>query len=219
MIEDILTSDGVYVFPKPFATPKQIEEIIRLTETELQENDGSYEFGRAGRIGSVEKWKDTAIYDIFSSSSIWDIAFSFMKNEINTVPNFNEIFVTHDNRSDQGLAANGFLHFDRRPTFKFFMYLTDCDRDSGAFHYVPKTYQIGKKLRTESRNESSDYKDMKNKLEIDYPELGYTAFDSIPIEGPAGTMFAFHSDVFHMGGRISEGNERRVIRLHVRGKD
>lgn len=213
MINDILTSDGVYIFPDPFATKKQIKEIIELTENELEEDDGSYKFGRAGRIGSVEKWKGTSIHDVFGSPLIWDIAFNFMK----TVPTFDEIFVTHDYRVDQGLAANGFLHFDKRPTFKFFMYLTDCDEDSGAFRYVPKSYHIGEKLRMESREKTSEYREMKNKLEIDYSELGYTFSDSIPIEGLAGTMFAFHSDVFHMAGRILKGKERRVIRLHLRG--
>jgi hypothetical protein len=69
----------------------------------------------------------------------------------------------------------------------------------------------------EARERASEYREMKNKLELDYPELGYTFSDSIPVEGPAGTMFVFHSDVFHVGGRLSEGKERRVIRLHLRG--
>ena len=217
MIEDILTSEGVYVFPKPVVTQEQIKKIIDLTENKLDPDDGSYKFGRAGRIGSVENWSGTVIHDVFNNPSIWDIAFSFMKNEMNTVPNFNEIFVTHDYKSDQGLAPNGWLHFDRRPTFKFFMYLTDCDEDRGAFRYVPESYQLGKKLRIEAKNKTSDYGQMMNKLELDYPELGYSYSESIPIESAAGTMFAFHSDVFHVGGRVSQGKERRVIRLHLRG--
>ena len=91
MIEDILTSEGVYVFPKPVVTQEQIKKIIDLTENKLDPDDGSYKFGRAGRIGSVENWSGTVIHDVFNNPSIWDIAFSFMKKipkELDILPMF-----------------------------------------------------------------------------------------------------------------------------------
>ena len=40
-------------------------------------------------------------------------------------PNLNnELFITHDYKHDNGLARNGYLHFDRTFTFKFLIYLT-----------------------------------------------------------------------------------------------
>ena len=215
---DKLVSEGIYIFPEPFATQEQVEKIISLTEDKLDPDDGSYEFGRAGRIGPIEDWIGTTVHDIFSRPSLWALASIFMEKEMDTAPFFNELFVTHDYRSDQGLARNGELHFDRIETFKFFMYLTDCDRDSGAFRYVPESYQIGKKLRVEARDNISEYEKIKNRLELAYPKLGYTFADSIPVEGPAGTIIAFHSDVFHVGGHVADGKERRVIRLHLRGE-
>tara|TARA_R110001592_G_scaffold5488_4_gene30223 strand:+ start:2568 stop:3248 length:681 start_codon:yes stop_codon:yes gene_type:complete len=210
-----LIDNGIYVFPEPMATPEQIQEMIAIHQTRLGPDDGSYEFGRSGRIGSVGDWKGTAISDVFTSPVVLETANDFMVAEMGGISRFNEIHITHDYRSDQGLARNGHLHFDRLGTFKFFMYLTDCDKDSGAFSYIPDTYQLGKSLRKKAWEETSDYGGAKNRLELDYPDLGYKAEDVIPIEGPAGTMFAFHSDVFHMGGSVSEGRERRVIRFHL----
>ena len=214
-ISKTLIEEGIYVFPEPMATPEQIEEMINIQESRLEPDDGSYEFGRSGRLGAITSWNGTAIGDIFNSPVVIDTANDFMVSEMGGTPRFNEFHITHDYRSDQGLARNGHLHFDRLGTFKFFMYLTDCDKDSGAFSYVPGSYQLGKNLRKKAWDKTSDYGGAKNRLEIDYPELGYKAENAVPIEGPAGTMFAFHSDVFHMGGSVSEGKERRVIRFHL----
>ena len=213
-ISEKLIEDGIYIFPEPMATPEQIKKMIDIQEQNLGKDDGSYQFGRAGRLGSLGQWKNTVIEEVFKIPVITETAKDFMTAEMNGPPNFSEIFITHDYRSDQGTARNGYLHFDRLGTFKFFMYLTDCDKDSGAFSYYPGTYQLGKSLR--KKEQGRDYANIKNRLEIDYPELGYKTEDVVPIEGPAGTMFVFHSDVFHMGGSVADGRERRVIRLHYR---
>ena len=37
----------------------------------------------------------------------------------------------------------------------------------------------------------------------------------IPVEGKAGTLIVFDSDVFHQGGKINKkGAERIVLRMH-----
>ena len=214
-IAEILIDQGIYIFPGVMATPTQIKEMIEVQEKMLGVDDGSYEFGRHGKIGSVDNWQGTAIHEVFGDDMINELANVFMQKEMGGTPGFNDIHITHDYRSDQGLARNGYLHFDRLGTFKFFMYLTDCDKDSGAFSYVPNSYQKGKELRQAEWRRTGDFGQIANRLEVDYPSLGFTSDDAVPIEGPAGTMFAFHSDVFHMGGSVKEGNERRVIRYHL----
>ena len=214
-ISKTLIEKGIYIFPEPMATPEQIKKMIDIQEQRLGKDNGSYQFGRDGRLGSLGQWNNTVIEEVFKTPVIKEIAKDFMTAEMNGPPNFSEIFITHDYRSDQGTARNGYLHFDRLGTFKLFMYLTDCDKDSGAFSYYPGTYQLGKSLR--KKEQHRDYAKIKNRLEIDYPELGYKTEDVFPIEGPAGTMFVFHSDLFHMGGNISNNKSRRVIRLHLRG--
>ena len=214
-ITEILIDQGIYVFPDAMATPEQIKEMIEVQEKMLGVDDGSYAFGRHGKIGSLDNWKGTAINEVFGDEMISELANVFMEKEMGGTPGFNDIHITHDYRSDQGLARNGYLHFDRMGTFKFFMYLTDCDKDSGAFSYVPNSYQKGKELRQTEWKRTGDFGQIANRLEIDYPDLGFSNQDAVPIEGPAGTMFVFHSDVFHMGGSVKEGNERRVIRYHL----
>ena len=49
---------------------------------------------------------------------------------------------------------------------------------------------------------------------IDYSDLNYSASDSKPVVGTAGTLFAFDTDTFHMGGVLKDGHERIVIRSH-----
>ena len=214
-ISNELVENGIYIFPEPFATPEQVKSIIEITEDQLGPDNGSYQFGRANKIGSIDNWQGTAIHEVFGDEAISELANTFMVKEMGGVPGFNDIHITHDYRSDRGLARNGYLHFDRLGTFKFFMYLTDCDKDSGAFSYVPNSYQQGKELRRSEWRRTGDFGQIRNRLEIDYPDLGFSSDDAVPIEGPAGTMFVFHSDVFHMGGSVKEGNERRVIRYHL----
>ena len=214
-ISSELINNGIYIFPAPMANKEQLGDMVEIHKNRLDADDGSYQFGRSGRIGPISSWEGTAIYEVFNNPLVVETANEFMLKEMGGASVFNEIHITHDYRSDQGLARNGYLHFDRLGTFKFFMYLTDCDKDSGAFSYVPGSYKLGKKLRSEAWDQTSAYGGVKNRLELDYPDLGYKSEDAIPIEGPAGTMFAFHSDLFHMGGSVSEFNERRVIRFHL----
>ena len=55
---------------------------------------------------------------------------------------------------------------------------------------------------------------VKNRLELDYPEL-YDPKKLIPVEGKAGTLIVFDSDLFHQGGKINKkGLERIVLRMH-----
>jgi hypothetical protein len=214
-IEEIVSElhkNGFYKFQTPLISNEVCENLKSLLKPHLEKADDDYLFGKAARVGPYQAWRPTAVYDLFSSPLVQGIARGFYGHE----PSFNEIFATHEFRNDQGLERNGFLHFDRIPTLKFFLYLTPVDRNCGAFNYVPGSYQLGKQLRTASNAETDEYGKIKNRLEIDFPDLGYTKQNAVPVEGDAGTMFIFHSDLFHYGGTIESGREREIVRLHVR---
>ena len=212
VLEEI-NENGIYIFPEPYLDPEEISKIRYLAAIEHAKNTNSdYQFGKAARIGNYQNWKGTAIYDLFSRDIVWQVSQGFFGQP----PSFNEIFLTHDYINSNGLARNGWLHFDRIPTLKFFMYLTDCDENCGPFSYSPGSYKIGKKLREDSISQASGYEEIKNRLEVDFPDLGYTAKDATPVIGPAGTMFAFHTDLFHVGGLVQDENSREVIRIHIR---
>jgi len=214
-IEEIvheIKENGIYKFQTPFLKKIDVEDLRFLVKPLLEEAEDDYLFGKAARIGPYQSWRPTPIFDLFSQPLFQGIAQGFYEK----APSFNEIFVTHEFRNDLGTERNGFLHFDRIPTLKFFFYLTDCNKDNGAFHYVPGSYKLGQQLRTASNAETDVYGKIKNRLEIDFPDLGYTKKNAVPIEGDAGTLFIFHSDLFHYGGAIEEGREREIMRLHVR---
>ena len=96
---------------------------------------------------------------------------------------------------------------------KFFIYLTDIDKSCGAFTICPKSRQRGAELRNEAHKRSKNYHDVKNRIELDYPELLET-YPPEPIEAKAGTLLVFDTDIFHKGGQVEEGKERLIVRLH-----
>ena len=145
---------------------------------------------------------------------------------------FSGIYSTHDYKFDGSIGRNGYLHFDRNFSLKFFLYLNDVNEENGAFFIQPNSHLLGKELRQKAwgklvptPNDSlfkkisikffgKAYKDIKNRIEIDYPEL-YQPEKLIPVEGKAGTLIVFDSDIFHQGGKVTKkGAERIVLRMH-----
>ena len=104
------------------------------------------------------------------------------------------------------------LHYDKIPTLKFFIYLTDTTSENGSFYCVPGSHKYTKKLQD------------KNRIELKSPEHSETRFvplefqsEQIPLEGKAGTLIIFDTDVFHRAGKVDKG-ERFVMRGHSREK-
>lgn len=101
------------------------------------------------------------------------------------------------------------LHFDVLKTFKFFLYLNDVTVENGAFSCVPGSHKHTEKLREELGDEIS-YE--KRELTRDHP---FSEEEVVPIEGEAGTLIVFTTEVWHRAGKVSRG-ERRVMRGHTR---
>ena len=120
-----------------------------------------------------------------------------------------EVFLTHDYIADK-MERNMWLHFDRLRSLKVMVYLSDVSEDSGAFSVVPESHKVGHFLRTGFKNVEG-YENKKNRIKLDYPHL-YE--EPIKICGPKGTVIFFDSDIFHLGGKIKENNERILIRSH-----
>ncbi len=219
IIESITNGDGYVVLPKfwygNFLSDLQEEFDIILNN---YPNDGRYKFGKACRKHLSLINKESAIYEAFNNlwhHQVTNQYFNIENHFLNRMQN-HEIFFTHEYRNDQGLETNGYLHFDQIHTLKFFIYLTDCDKSSGALHLVPNTRKLGKAIREDYLKKFGNYQYIKNKIIVDHPELKYSMKDAIPIEEEAGTLIVFDTDTFHCGGIIEKEKQRKIIRLHVR---
>ena len=76
---------------------------------------------------------------------------------------------------------------------------------------MPKSHIKGKELRLQTRGE---YEELKNRILLDYPDLGYTSDEVVPVLGNAGDLIIFDTDLFHLGGVVKENNERFEDRLN-----
>ena len=193
-----------------FLSGQILDDLTKEVKNSLEDSsEGSYAFGKV-QILRKSNCYPPVINKVFLSKEMLEVAQDYMG-----CPNLNyEVFVTHDYRHDNGLARNGYLHFDRAFTFKFLIYLSDVDENCGPFSIVPRSHLKGKELRNKTTND--EYEDKKNRIFLDYPELDYTEEDIVPVLGGAGDLIIFDTDVFHMGGVVKEGFERLLIRGHTR---
>ena len=125
-----------------------------------------------------------------------------------------DIFLTEetniiDNVDDW--TPNMFLHTDKGWRFKFFIYVNDVYEYNGAFRCCPGKQNIGRKVRLEAWQKTSDYSKLENKLDKDRPEFGLNNETAIPIEGKAGCLMIFDTDLPHSGARILKEGAKRVI--------
>lgn len=118
-----------------------------------------------------------------------------------------EIFAVKDIVGSSHIAND--LHFDILKTFKFFIYLTDTTAKNGAIHCVPGSQQMTQVIR---RMHGDKITPENRQLTRDLP---VSDKDAMPVEGNAGTMIIFDTDVFHRAGTVHVG-ERWVLRGHSR---
>tara|TARA_R100000808_G_C2155305_1_gene167413 strand:- start:8753 stop:9421 length:669 start_codon:yes stop_codon:yes gene_type:complete len=217
-ISEKLQEDGYVVLPD-YLKGNPMKELFFEEVGDILSNssaDKGYKFGKAERIGSLNKNSKNRIgmSHCFTTPLLEEVRRGKFKADCK----FTEIFVTHEFTDENGLERNGYLHFDRIWTFKYFYYITDTrSQADGPLTVVPGSHVLGKKLRKAQLATGAPYKEQKNRIEIDFP-LVYEEIKSkkTPLYGPAGTLVIFDTDVFHMGGTVTAGHERKVCRLHMR---
>ena len=209
-------------------------EIVELKEEVLKNHEtfgNSYPFGSTYAINDPKHLPNDSLQKIFFSKPWMKELFLNYNNKISK-GFFNSIYSTHDYKFDGSIGRNGYLHFDRNVSLKYFLYLNDVTKENGAFFIQPNSHKLGKELREKAWGKfiptpndnlikkvllklfGKHFSVVKNRLELDYPEL-YDYSKLIPVEGKAGTLIVFDSDVFHQGGKINkEGEERIVLRMH-----
>jgi hypothetical protein len=214
LIQEALDKFGLALLPD-FVERKVLKGTLKEVKEMLETYPKTpYPFGKSVRLRQkdVDLKTHPNIKELFFKTQLKDLAKTYFQGE---EFNFNqEIFITNEYSTKEGLARNGYLHFDRLPTFKLFYYLYDTTVSQGAFTCIPKSHKMGRLLREKAWEESNNYEEVKNRIFIDYPELGYEEKDCVPIEAPEGSLIIFNTDLFHKGGEVQEGKERLIIRAH-----
>lgn len=93
------------------------------------------------------------------------------------------------------------LHYDRFPHLKFFIYVTDVTIRQGPFHVVPGSQQYVREVQRDKRARGEAAHDAECR---DLPSNYET--EAIPIEGKAGTLIIFDTDVLHRASTLVEGS-------------
>jgi hypothetical protein len=123
-----------------------------------------------------------------------------------------EIFVSNLSETHGPQTAPPFaLHFDKINVLKFFIYLTETDENNGAMRALPGSNRRNRAVR-EAAMRTSAIKGIANVL----PE---PLTPSLPVTGPAGTMFVFDTDVCHGATAVQPGRVRRTMRGHTHSSE
>ena len=213
-----LRSQGVVRFPDANFNVCQMREEI-LSVYDKMEEDPSYTFGKALRTDQNWNISSTPSIEMFFRGNIWMQQIAVRYQSI-TAGVHRDIFSTYDYKQDTAVAPNGWMHFDKLQRLKFFLYLTDVDKQSGPLTVAPGTQIAGKNFRTTDNQ--------KNRFGRFYGDAGICAgwpepqnhhpnfrYECVELLGQAGTLIIFDSDVLHKGGGITSADtERIIIRSH-----
>jgi len=168
----------------------------------------SMNFGKAAKI--IPHQLDVTYLpkttSFFNNPLMKELVYSFLGKK----SNFNEeIYVMKEIVGTNHVAHQ--LHFDVTRTFKFMVYLKDTTSLNGAFVCFPGSQNIAKGIRKK-------YKKMINYENLlPTRDLPYTKNDLITLEGLAGSLIIFDTNIFHQGGVVNKG-ERWIMRSHNRLK-
>jgi hypothetical protein len=97
-------------------------------------------------------------------------------------------------------------HFDKHRRLNFLIYLTGTTVENGALQAMPGSHRENGTARERARRAGRSPSEVASLVECD---------SLIPIEGGAGAMVVFDSDVTHRAGHVRPGLVRRAIRGHA----
>ena len=207
---NLLKSDGVFIVEN-YIEGDELNDLYNQTLKLCKEDGGHYQFGRNYRGPSLSSFNgESSIGKVFNQEWMRNLDRLYRKKNNGYGKS---VYATYDYKNDEGLARNGWLHFDRNHCLKFFIYLTDIDKTNGAFSCSVGSRSKGEELRLKAWKKTNNYNNVLNRIELNYADI-LEQYPPTPVESKAGTLIVFDTDTFHKGGECQEGKNRLVIRLH-----
>lgn len=205
--------DGIVVFPA-LLTDAALKALNNDFATIMADPEKfGHKVDRAPGLITARCLKDTmksnglsASFDFFDQPIFAEVTEKYF--ETSEVVTNGEIFVNENSHTETPVNKPPFLlHFDKREVFKFFIYLTDTTAEDGAMRVVPKTVERNRKNRLAQMSSGVELNLLQNVVDE-------TNLSAIPVEGRAGTLFVFSTDVAHGAGQVQPGRSRRIMRGH-----
>ena len=166
-----------------------------------------YSIGSLHRIkkGTSEYNRLPCTKKVFSSSFMENISAAYFKNEFSLN---HEIFFCKDIKGSSHGSQK--LHYDRIPTLKYFIYLNNVNKNNGAFHCVPGSHILTRKIEVSNRKSGimPTVADTRAHTEDNLD-------NEVSVNGEAGTLIVVHTDTVHRAYPICSG-ERLLMRGHTR---
>lgn len=130
--------------------------------------------------------------------------------------NHNSEIFTQKSDSSASIPSSD-LHFDKRRTFKVWLYPFDVLQHSGgAMRVVPNSNVENTKRRRASVN-LLDFRNQKSSVHRpDLEEKDDLEAGAEEVFGAAGTIFLHDTDAWHGATQIQPGHERVIYRAHTR---
>ncbi|GAB5539813.1 MAG: hypothetical protein Salg2KO_19160 [Salibacteraceae bacterium] len=209
-INSALNLNGVCIVDE-YLDPISIDALQKDFELYLDQSERldfvqaiEYSAGTGRKVFLNKLDSGSATAEVFGSEQFESIAHAYLKEDFELNK---EIFVVEDVPASDHVAQQ--LHYDIARTLKFFIYLEDTTVENGAFYCVPGSHKWTAKMRKKYADKIlPGNREFTRKLTDEYGP-------AVPIEGKAGTLIIFDTDVFHQAGKVSSGR-RRVMRGHTR---
>jgi hypothetical protein len=184
----------------------------------LSRHVGETNTGIHVKLGSYERYSDRLpeLSRVFGLPFMEQVAEGYLRRPFSLN---RHVVLTYDWRPAEQILP---FHFDEMNSLKFFIYVTATHDAQAPFELIPGTHVRCREIRRTEWQRTDDYRQIRNHLFDQFSEeFFYNQFDSfkqmlllrtLAFDGPAGTLVIFDTDCLHRGGRLDEGNERKVMR-------
>ena len=161
---------------------------------------------RVKPLSSLSKRNYPATCAFYSSEFFLQITQEFYSGEQGVIDFNGEVFVHQTPKTNDPLS--GALHWDRKQTLKFWIYLDDVPVEAGPMRVAVGTSPANREVR-KAKSAAGLLKGGVDNLVVNSENVTY-------MSGPKGTILIHDSDSSHGAGAVRDGYFRKIMRGHCR---